>query len=179
MARNIEIKARTSNTSEQRATANSLSDSAAHSITQRDTFFAVDHGRLKLRVLADQPAQLIFYSRSDSSGPKLSEYCVSSCDDPAGLMTVLTQAYGVIARVNKHRTLYLVGRTRIHFDRVENLGDFIELEVVLAEGETLTAGEAEAQSLMQKLGITPEDLVDVAYADLIKQQPKNGNTEAL
>ncbi|MFT5573500.1 MAG: putative adenylyl cyclase CyaB [Cryomorphaceae bacterium] len=180
MAKNIEIKARANNTPEQRAIASSLSDCDEQLIVQRDTFFNVEHGRLKLRVFADQSAELIFYRRRDSSGPTLSEYFISKTKDPAGLMTVLAQAYGVAVQVNKHRTLYLSGRTRIHFDQVEKLGDFIELEVVMAQDEALSDGEAEVQRLMQKLGITTEHLVDVAYADLITQQSQDseaGNLE--
>ena len=179
MARNIEIKARASNSAEQRAIADGLSDCAAQLIVQRDTFFAVEEGRLKLRVFADQSAELIFYRRCDSSGPKVSEYFISKTNDPSGLMTVLAQAYGVAVQVNKRRTLYLAGRTRIHFDQVEKLGDFIELEVVLTQDEALADGEAEAQRLMQKLGITTEHLVDVAYADLITQQSEESDADIL
>jgi len=54
---------------------------------------------------------------------------------PDALREALTLAYGVIGRVRKVRTLFMAGRTRIHLDRVEGLGEFLELEVVLAEHE--------------------------------------------
>jgi len=37
--------------------------------------------------------------------------------------------------VVKQRTVYLVGRTRVHLDRVAGLGHYLELEVVLADNE--------------------------------------------
>jgi predicted adenylyl cyclase CyaB len=68
--------------------------------------------------------------------------------------------------VRKHRTLYLAGRTRVHVDRVEGLGDFLELEVVLDDGESVDAGTREAENLMATLGIEASDLVQGAYVDL-------------
>ena len=35
--------------------------------------------------------------------------------------------------MRKTRWLYLVGQTRIHCDRVEGLGDFAELEVLISD----------------------------------------------
>ena len=61
------------------------------------------------------------------------------------------------------------GRTRLHFDQVENLGDFIELEVVLSNEDSIEGGEAEAHDLMSKLNIQAQDLIDVAYVDLLEQ----------
>jgi predicted adenylyl cyclase CyaB len=81
----------------------------------------------------------------------------------------LSLAYGQIGRVRKQRTLYLMGRTRIHLDRVEGLGDFLELEVVLEDGESAQAGAALAGELLVKLGIAPEQLVKQAYVDLISK----------
>ncbi len=75
---------------------------------------------------------------------------------------------GQEGRVVKHRTLFLVGRTRVHLDRVQGLGDFMELEVVLADGEDAEAGMREAHALMARLGIAPEALVQGAYHDLLR-----------
>ena len=53
----------------------------------------------------------------------------------------------------------------IHLDKVENLGHFMELEVVLREGETTEAGVLEADELMKRLGIEASRLIDRAYVD--------------
>ena len=80
----------------------------------------------------------------------------------------LTLAYGQAGRVRKHRTLFLSGRTRIHLDRVADLGDFLELEVVMADGEPAEAGVAVAHDLLAKLGIAPTQLIERAYVDLVR-----------
>ncbi len=80
----------------------------------------------------------------------------------------LELAYGVRGRVVKLRTLYRVGRTRVHLDRVRDLGDFMELEVILGNGDTPEDGIAEAHMLMKKLGIEESQLVEGAYIDLLE-----------
>lgn len=42
---------------------------------------------------------------------------------------MLSQGLGVQGVVKKERRLYMVDQTRVHVDRVEGLGDFMELEV--------------------------------------------------
>ncbi|KAH0617257.1 hypothetical protein JD844_029144 [Phrynosoma platyrhinos] len=115
----------------------------------------------------DGHGQLVFYNRPDSEGPKLSHYTISLTDDPAGLGAVLSQALGVQGVVKKERRLYLVGQTRIHVDHVEGLGDFMELEVVLQEGQSPKDGEEVARRLMEELGVKEEDLLAGAYLDLL------------
>jgi predicted adenylyl cyclase CyaB len=74
---------------------------------------------------------------------------------------------GECGRVRKQRTLFLAGRTRIHLDEVEGLGAFMELEVVLSSGETVTQGIETAHRIMRQLGVSDQDLVDRAYVDLL------------
>jgi predicted adenylyl cyclase CyaB len=60
-------------------------------------------------------------------------------------------------------------------DKVEGLGEFVELEVVLQSGQTTSDGIAVVHDLMTKLGITEDDLVTRAYIDLIEEaSPSSG-----
>jgi adenylate cyclase class IV len=44
----------------------------------------------------------------------------------------------------------------------------MELEVVLADDEAMQDGVAEAHVLMARLGIAADQLIDVAYLDLLQ-----------
>ena len=74
-----------------------------------------------------------------------------------------------MGEVKKRRQLWLAGRTRIHLDEVSGLGWFMELEVVMAEGDSSEKARAEAENLMARLGIVEADLVDRAYVDLLTE----------
>ena len=167
MSRNIEIKAHARNFEAQKEAARELSTCEPEIIVQEDIFFKVNHGRLKLRVLSSDCAELIFYTRADQQGPKLSNYEISITNDPKGMKSILESAYGIRATVTKSRLLFMKGRTRIYFDDVESLGKFIELEVVLSEDDDLSEGQNEAAELMESLGIENAHLIECAYVDLL------------
>ncbi len=168
MGRNVEIKVRIDDVEEVSRRAAALSGSDGERIDQQDTFFPCQRGRLKLRAFADGSGQIIFYDRPDVRGPKTSEFSLAPTSDAESLCDVLGQALGVRAVVRKVRRLYLVGQTRVHVDRVEGLGDFLELEVVLDEGQTESEGAAIATCLMERLAVDETQLVHGAYVDLIE-----------
>ena len=167
MARNIEIKARIESVETLLPRARALADGDAEIIDQDDSFFVVPHGRLKLRQFADGSAELIHYHRPDSGEPKASDYVRVPVPDPAALREALARANGLQGRVRKRRWLLLSGQTRIHIDRVEGLGDFMELEVVLHEAQSDAEGAAIAQALMQRLGLHDAPRLAGAYLDLL------------
>lgn len=177
MARNIEIKARIASVAALLPRVAALADTGPTDIVQDDTFFHCPNGRLKLRELSPTEGQLIFYQRPDTAGPKTSHYDIAPTDAPAGLRRTLELALGRCGRVRKRRTLFLRGRTRIHLDRVAGLGEFLELEVVLGEGEAEASGLAEAQALLAALGITEDALVAGAYVDLPAAAGQGGGPE--
>lgn len=167
MPRNVEIKARIDGVEAVLVRAQQLADRPPERIEQDDTFFVCAHGRLKLRDFGDGCGELIHYVRADTDGPKLSDYVRVPTSDPAALREALTRAHGQVGRVRKVRLLLLVGQTRIHLDRVEGLGDFMELEVVLRDEQSLDEGQAIAERLMAQLGIASSQRLAGAYLDLL------------
>ncbi len=134
---------------------------------QEDIFFNVPRGRLKLRILAPDKGELIFYERPNICGPKQSSYLKAESSDPLGLKETLTKALGVKGVVRKTRKLYLYEQTRIHIDDVEGLGSFVELEVMLQENQNTEDGIVIAENIILQLKIDKKELVDVAYIDLL------------
>lgn len=175
MARNIEIKARVEHMVTLMARTAAIADQGPVDLLQDDTFFVCPSGRLKLRSFATGEGELIFYRRADQAGPKESFYLRSPTATPDALRECLSLAYGQAGRVQKHRTVFFAGRTRIHLDRVVGLGEFMELEVVLEDHESAEAGLHEAHALMARLGVAPSQLVACAYIDLLARQGAVGS----
>ena len=136
-------------------------------LEQTDTFFRTPRGRLKLREFADGSAELIGYERPDQSGPKHSVYAKTPIPGADSFREAMGLALDVRGTVRKRREVLLVGQTRIHLDEVDELGHFVELEVVLEEGQDTAHGERIAQELLDALAIPQSDLLSCAYIDLI------------
>ena len=137
---------------------------------QVDTYFCTRAGRLKLRESSLSGGQLVPYLRPDREGPKRSDYQVVSVPDAAELKRILGEILGVHRIVTKQREIFLCENVRIHLDRVEKLGDFLELEAVT---DGTAAAEAEARRkvawLMEELQIREADLVAVSYEGLLAE----------
>src|SRR5512143_3063523 len=99
MPANIEIKARVRELEDLKARAAALSYTPVEIIPQVDTFFQAPQGRLKLRELAPNLGQLIYYERDDSTGPKQSNYFIAETADPVALKTTLAAALGIRGEV--------------------------------------------------------------------------------
>ena len=170
MARNVEIKARVADLDALEQRVAGLADSGPEVLNQDDTFFNCPVGRLKLRTFPHGAGELIAYARPDVTGPSTSQYSITVVPHAAELTAALASALGVMGRIRKERHLYLMGPTRIHLDRVDDLGTFMELEVVLQPDQDEAEGVALARDLMSRLGVEQEDLVSTAYLDLLNSE---------
>ena len=171
MPRNIEIKAKVANISNLLKVAQDLSNGNGEILQQKDIFYLCSSGRLKLRSVntnGHAKSELIFYQRPDQDGPKLSNFVVAPVSNAEEMDKLLSFSNGSDGIVAKERTLFMVGQTRVHVDKVEGLGNFMELEVQLSENQTVEEGSKIANDLMEKLGVKKDDLITGAYHDLLK-----------
>eukprot|EP00038_Savillea_parva_P007696 m.171942 g.171942 ORF g.171942 m.171942 type:complete len:172 (-) comp13447_c0_seq1:50-565(-) len=169
MPSNVEIKAKVDDLDALKRVAEGLADRPVEHLRQSDTFFNSPNGRLKLRVVNDY-AQLLFYVREDVSGPKESTFQVAPVSDPDALRTTLDLALGTVGSVEKQRWLYMIGQTRVHCDRVKGLGDYVELEVILDDGDSIEKGSKIANDLMEKLKVKPDQLCTASYVDMLNEK---------
>jgi predicted adenylyl cyclase CyaB len=135
---------------------------------QRDVFFDVPDGYLKLR-LEDggaSGAELITYRREAVAEPRPSDYEVAKVDQPREVEALLRGRFGVRGVVEKRRRAFRWRHTRIHLDDVEGLGPFVELETVV-RGISEEEAQAEARGALAALGIGPASLVPQPYLELL------------
>lgn len=175
MRRNVEIKARARDLPGQLAAARELAGGHEEVLVQEDVFFAAPSGRLKLRKFACGGAELIYYERPDAERASESCYVVVPTDDPGAAQEFLSRLFDSAGVVRKTRTLCLAGSTRIHLDRVEGLGEFVEIEVALDPAESFEDGRARLEEVRGALGIDDSDLVDVAYVDMLAASGREPN----
>jgi adenylate cyclase class IV len=138
-------------------------------LDQVDWYFRVPRGRLKLRQRkGEDGAELIFYIRPDARTARTSEYQKLPVTDVKGTLRLLRTMFTPGACVRKHRDLWLRDDTRIHLDRVQALGSFVEIEVPFARDK------ARARRIMRAvrdcLDIAPRDVLSCSYADLLDRR---------
>jgi adenylate cyclase, class 2 len=163
--RNIELKATDADPSASLEICRALGAEDCGTIAQRDTYFKVAHGGLKLR--EEQPGRphLIQFERASEPQQRESQYRIVEVDDPDTLIAALTDVLGVRVVVAKRRRLFLWRNVRIHLDRVQGLGDFIELEAVAPTDSDLVHEHELVAELRTALTITDERLIGLGYAE--------------
>jgi homotetrameric cytidine deaminase len=179
--RNVELKARDPEPERSLERARALGAEDRGELRQRDTYFAAARGRLKLREQEPGGAELIAYERADAARARQeSRYRIAPVADPDALREALDAALGTVVVVDKRRRLLEWRGVRIHLDRVERLGDFVELEGV-ADAESDLAREAElVAQLRADLGIEDDAIEATGYADLLEAAaPRDDGTEEL
>lgn len=134
---------------------------------QVDTYFKCPNGRLKLR-RGNIENSLIFYQRENQAGPKESNVTLAKLNDETNLRDTLQEALGVLVEVDKKREIYVIDNVKFHIDKVDNLGNFIEIEAIDETGKIgVEKLQAQCQKYMDVLNIKEKDLIEIGYSDIL------------
>jgi len=167
--RNIELKARCADLAQAEAVCRRLGAAFQWTRRQTDIYFRVPDGRLKLRIEQPGGALLVAYHRPDEAAARASDYHLTPVDDPGATLADLEARHGILVRVAKTRTLYLLDHVRIHLDRVDGLGTFLEFEAVMGPDRDDDATHALLAHLRADFAIAPADLLAQSYSDLLNR----------
>lgn len=168
MARNVEVKARLADLDAARATAERHGARFAWRDRQVDRYYELAGGRrVKLRTCGRRPAELIRYDRPETSGVRPSEYEISPVRDAEAAACLVPKTPPLVT-VSKEREVWLADNVRIHLDRVDGLGTFLELEAVVDAAHDEAACTAQVHALLAALGVAEADCVRASYGDLLR-----------
>jgi adenylate cyclase class 2 len=156
---NVEFKARVDDLNPIREKLRTLHPRELGLDHQRDTYFRVPEGRLKLREGGVEKS-LIFYKRSNQAATRDSSVVYAFVENTRELREVLAAALTVMGVVEKDREIYYVGETKIHLDRIEGHGFFLEVEAPNA---------SEAARFFDFFGLKPTSLEGRSYSDFARK----------
>jgi predicted adenylyl cyclase CyaB len=134
---------------------------------QKDTYFNVPNGRMKLRE-GNIENFLIHYLRSNDAAAKVSEVLLYKTAVDSNLKTLLTTALGVKVVVDKKRKIFFIDNVKFHLDEIEGLGEFVEIEAIDTDGTRSIADlKAQCDFYQHFLGIENKDMMAISYSDML------------
>ena len=166
MAKNLEFKVRYDTIDNLLPKLQDLKATHREVIQQEDTYFHNPKGRLKLReTKTSDDGWLIYYERPNNTESRYSIYELCRIPKPTPLKNLLSVSLGIKTIVKKERSLWMYNNTRIHLDKVEGLGEFVELETVF-QGQSDTEVTSEHQYVKTMLALNLADPIAVSYSEL-------------
>jgi len=133
-------------------------------VQQVDTYYRVPSGRLKKREQFGEPVEFIYYERPNRSKPKISSFEIYTQEQAAERFGAAPLPVWTIVR--KSREIFILNHTRIHLDKVEGLGTFLELESIVSKQHDQSKCALDIMALRTALAPALGEPIDCSYSDL-------------
>jgi adenylate cyclase, class 2 len=167
---NFEFKAKTKRLSDLEKKILTLNPIFIGEDNQTDTYFNVVNGRFKLRE-GNIENSLIYYERTNTAGAKQSNILLYPHTPDKSLKDILTKIHGTKVIVSKKRKIYFINNVKFHFDFVDGLGSFIEVEAIDKIGDIgIEKLKEQCDFYASFFDIAITDYIAYSYSDLILEK---------
>jgi predicted adenylyl cyclase CyaB len=162
---NLELKIKLNTKSRVSSILNKIGAVRKGILNQKDIYFTINNGLLKLRI-QDDKNELIKYFRDETGKTRWSNYDILIISGN-NLEEYFHSLFKIEVVVKKKRELWIYKNTRIHLDKVNKLGAFLELETLARQGKKKAAREF--NEIISLLNLPKEKQILVSYRDLMLQ----------
>jgi len=165
---NVEFKAELRDPALARSICAAIGATQVATLRQTDTYYRLPAGRLKERKTASEPTEWVFYERPDDARPRVSRFTIYS--EAEAVERFAPERLERWLTVRKTRELFMLGNVRIHLDRVEGLGSFIEFEALVSRKQDIPGCHRAIARLRRALAPALGEAIAVGYSDLLAAQ---------
>jgi predicted adenylyl cyclase CyaB len=134
---------------------------------QVDACFRSAEGRLILRT-TDLDRDLLVACRDRvSDGFRRTESEAAAIEDTNEIRRVLEIALPLVAVVRKTRETFVEQNVHLRLDRVEHLGDYLEIEAIVGPRETPESAMRDARRWLERFGLSEDAWIAETYTELL------------
>jgi len=171
MPRNLEYKTKLINHKNVLTKIKELNAVFSDTLRQKDIYYKHPDFLLKLRIEGVRQT-LIYYNRNEKEGKRWSDFQLIQLTG-TNAEKYFSKLFKIEAIVEKRRDLYMFDNTRIHLDKVKNLGYFLELETLVLNGNK--DAERRFKYIFKELELDKTSELRTSYRNLILK--KNGTNK--
>ena len=165
---NIEFKSYCKNVDKAIEICKSIGAEHVRDVKQTDIYYFVPKGRLKIRNDGEYRKYLIFYERLNSSKVRSCSYeKIDISSNHHSIENILEKSLQSKITVEKNRTIFKKDHFILNIDEIKDIGNFLEIEVIVDERFSQEKATQEANNLMNDFKIPQSEIVSFSYADLI------------
>lgn len=161
----LEFKAELRDLTLARAICRTLGATHAATLDQTDICYNIPDARLIKRICPDEPTEYILYTRRDGVGLRRCEFSIFS--EERAKIRFGSHPLPMRVVVRRSREIHLLGTIRIHLDRVDMLGCFVELQAMITSYCDITSCRAAIEAARTALSPVLGEPVALSYADLL------------
>lgn len=152
-------------------------------VTETDTYYTSDHYDMRkqdkaLRIRKTENVDTgEVKAQLNCKGPKLDQVSMTrketeiDIQEPEKMEDILTELefYPAFCRVKKTRAYYTKDNMTAAADQVENLGSFLELEIIVEKEDEREAGLDVIYETMKSLGCEKAETVQTSYLSMLEK----------